>query len=64
LDKESNTIGLTIISGVTKDDSLMSDEIFGPLLPVLRVETMEQAIELARQSEIPLALYTSRYRCC
>lgn len=56
LDKEANRIGLTIVKGVTKDDSLMSDEIFGPLLPVLRVDTMEQAIALVRQSEIPLAL--------
>ena len=59
LDREANTIGLTIVSGVTKDDSLMTDEIFGPLLPVLRVDTMEQAIDLVRQSEIPLALYIS-----
>ena len=64
LDREGNKIGLTIVSGVTKDDALMNDEIFGPLLPVLRVDTMEQAIELVRQSEIPLALYISGSRCC
>lgn len=56
LDREGSKIGLTIVKGVEPGDALMSDEIFGPLLPVLRVDDMEQAIGLIRQSEIPLAL--------
>jgi aldehyde dehydrogenase (NAD+) len=57
LDKSELKIGITIVQGVTKDDSLMSDEIFGPLLPVLRVGTVDEAISLIRQSETPLAMY-------
>jgi acyl-CoA reductase-like NAD-dependent aldehyde dehydrogenase len=58
LDREGSKIGVTIVSGVEPGDSLMGDEIFGPLLPVLRVDGIEHAIGLIRQSEIPLALYT------
>ena len=61
LDREASSIGLTIVKDVDKDDSLMSDEIFGPLLPVLRVDTLDQAVDLIRQSEIPLALYSLRF---
>ena len=41
---------------VDREDVLMGDEIFGPLLPVLRVGDTEEAIALIRQSETPLAL--------
>jgi len=57
LDRENSKIGLTIIKDVGLEDMLMSDEIFGPLLPILRVDTMDQAVDLIRQGEIPLALY-------
>jgi len=56
-DRNRSKIGMTIIQGVESDDALMSDEIFGPLLPVLRVDTLDQAIKLIKQTEIPLALY-------
>ena len=56
LDREGSSIGLTIVKDVNKDDALMSDEIFGPLLPVLRVNTLDQAVDLIRETEIPLAL--------
>jgi aldehyde dehydrogenase (NAD+) len=58
-DKEQSKIGITIVKGVDGDDSLMGDEIFGPLLPVLRVDTLEEAITLIKRTEIPLALYLS-----
>jgi len=63
LDKDELKIGITIVQGVTKDDSLMSDEIFGPLLPVLRVDNLNQAISLIRQSETPLAMYPHLLIC-
>lgn len=36
---------------------LMQEEIFGPILPVVVYDNAEQAIELIRQGEHPLALY-------
>jgi aldehyde dehydrogenase (NAD+) len=40
-----------------RTDPLMQEEIFGPLLPVVRVDNLEQALDLVRQGEKPLALY-------
>ena len=50
---------MTIVRDVDSDDALMGDEIFGPLLPVLRVNDLDEAITLIRQTETPLALYGS-----
>lgn len=61
LDREASTIGLTIVKDVDKDDRLMNDEIFGPLLPILRVDTLDQAVDLIKQNENPLALYSLRF---
>ena len=57
LDRQNSEIGITIIKGVQSDDSLMSDEIFGPLLPIIRVDMLDEAIKLIKKTEIPLALY-------
>ena len=56
VDKDELRVGLTIVRDVDREDALMGDEIFGPLLPVLRVNDMEEAITLIRQTETPLAL--------
>lgn len=55
--REELRVGLTIVRDVDRDDALMGDEIFGPLLPVLRVNDLEAAITLIRETETPLALY-------
>jgi acyl-CoA reductase-like NAD-dependent aldehyde dehydrogenase len=57
LDRETLRMGITIVNDVKREDSLMGDEIFGPLLPVLRVDTLDEGIKIIRQAETPLALY-------
>jgi aldehyde dehydrogenase (NAD+) len=47
----------TIIDGVTAEDPLMQEEIFGPLLPVLTYDTLEEAIAFVGDRPKPLALY-------
>ncbi|MGB3645380.1 MAG: NAD-dependent succinate-semialdehyde dehydrogenase [Mesorhizobium sp.] len=47
----------TVISGATTDMMFMKDEIFGPLAPVFRFETEEEAVELANSTEFGLASY-------
>ncbi len=32
-------------------------EIFGPILPIVRVENLSEAVEFIRQRECPLAVY-------
>ncbi|AKD05892.1 aldehyde dehydrogenase [Pontibacter korlensis] len=50
-------IAPTILDQVTWQHSVMQEEIFGPILPVLTVGSLEEAIHMVRQHEKPLALY-------
>lgn len=50
-------IAPTVMDGVTADDAVMQEEIFGPLLPVLTVSNVEEAYNFIREREKPLALY-------
>ena len=47
----------TVLSGVTQAMLVASEETFGPLAPVIRFETEEQAIAMANDSEFGLAAY-------
>ncbi|AEI44628.1 CoA-acylating methylmalonate-semialdehyde dehydrogenase [Paenibacillus mucilaginosus] len=44
-------VGPTIFDGVDSDMKIWQDEIFAPVLSIVRVETLEEAIELANRSE-------------
>jgi aldehyde dehydrogenase (NAD+) len=50
-------IAPTILKDVREDDAVMREEIFGPILPVLSVPSIESAIELVNRHAKPLALY-------
>jgi len=50
-------IAPTLIRVEGFDDPLMAEELFGPLLPVLEVDDLEQAIGLINGRPKPLALY-------
>lgn len=50
-------IPLTLLTNVNPDMTLMQEEIFGPLLPVVSYQSLEQAIEYVNQGDRPLALY-------
>jgi aldehyde dehydrogenase (NAD+) len=56
-DAGTRYIAPTILSGVTPEMPIMSEEIFGPILPVLTFRNLEEAIALVRRGEKPLALY-------
>ena len=47
----------TVISGATTQMKFMKEEIFGPVAPVFRFETEEEAVELANDTEFGLACY-------
>ena len=55
--QETLQIAPTILKDVTEDDSVMQEEIFGPLLPILTYDDIEEAIEFVQKREHPLALY-------
>jgi len=50
-------IAPTVLSGVKPDHAVMSDEIFGPVLPVIAVDSLDEAIAFVRARPKPLALY-------
>jgi acyl-CoA reductase-like NAD-dependent aldehyde dehydrogenase len=47
-------IAPVVLTGVTHDMRIMNEEIFGPVLPVMRVESEEQALMLANDSQFGL----------
>ena len=56
-DGERLQIEPTVLDGVTWDDAVMQEEIFGPVLPVLTFEKTEDIFSLLRGRPKPLALY-------
>jgi aldehyde dehydrogenase (NAD+) len=56
-DRDDLYIAPTILSGVDMDHPIMEDEIFGPILPVIRYPSLSEAIEIVHQRPKPLALY-------
>jgi aldehyde dehydrogenase (NAD+) len=56
-DLESRYLAPTILRNVPTDAPVMADEIFGPILPVIRVTDMDHAIEFVNARPRPLALY-------
>ncbi|KAI3706383.1 hypothetical protein L6452_24080 [Arctium lappa] len=57
LDEESLFIWPTILVDPPLDAAIMMEEIFGPLLPVITLERIEDSIEFIRARPKPLALY-------
>ena len=57
LNKELLKIEPTVMVGVTPEDALMQQEIFGPILPILEYEYTQDVIEYIDANEKPLALY-------
>lgn len=53
----------TVLTDVTMDMAAAQDEIFGPVLPILKIKNYEQAVEMANSSSYGLAcyLYTKDY---
>lgn len=50
-------IGPTVILGAPEETLLLSEEIFGPVLPVLPYRDLDEAVAFVRRRDRPLALY-------
>jgi aldehyde dehydrogenase (NAD+) len=55
--RDDRYIAPTLIDGVTWDDPVMQEEIFGPILPILTYDDLEDAIAQVNAHPKPLALY-------
>lgn len=47
----------TLLDNVAVDSAVMREEIFGPVLPMIEIDNLDQAIEFVNDREKPLALY-------
>lgn len=47
----------TILTGITIEDAVMSQEIFGPVLPIITWKNIDDAIEITRSYGHPLSCY-------
>lgn len=47
----------TLCDKITWEDSLMQDEIFGPILPILTYQDIDEVIDTLKTKDKPLALY-------
>jgi len=56
-DRVERYLAPTIVAGVKPDAKLMEDEIFGPILPVIEVDDIDEAIRFVNDRDKPLALY-------
>lgn len=55
--REENYLAPTIMKDVELSDKVMEDEIFGPILPLIPYDDLNQAIRLILQYPKPLAFY-------
>lgn len=55
--RETLQIAPIIMTGVTGDDAVMGEEIFGPLCPIVKVRDLAEAEAFIKAHEKPLALY-------
>lgn len=56
-DPDTLCIQPTILDGVTPEDAVMQQEIFGPVLPVIPYDTLDEAVAFINSRPHPLALY-------
>ena len=61
IDLESRKIPTQLIYHVNDDMLVMQDEIFGPLLPIVTYQTIEEVLDYIKSKPRPLALYVMSF---
>ena len=56
-DAQTLQIEPTVMDGVTAEDAVMGEEIFGPIMPLITYKTIEEAEAFIKARPKPLALY-------
>jgi aldehyde dehydrogenase (NAD+) len=57
VDHDARYVAPTLLTGVDRDDPVMQEEIFGPILPIVPVASVDEATAFVRAGDHPLALY-------
>ncbi len=56
-DKETLKIEPTVLDGVSLDDAVMQEEIFGPVLPIITYRDESEVMKFVSENDAPLAFY-------
>ncbi|KAG2065876.1 aldehyde dehydrogenase [Suillus decipiens] len=56
-DAARKRLELTIVKDVAEGDSLLEEEIFGPILPIVPVDSLDEAVNFVNARSHPLVLY-------
>jgi aldehyde dehydrogenase (NAD+) len=54
---EGRLLEPTVMDRVTWDDKVMSDEIFGPIMPILTFKSIDEVLKIVNSKDKPLAFY-------
>jgi aldehyde dehydrogenase (NAD+) len=57
IDADDKYIAPTVLTGVAADSPVMREEIFGPVLPIVRANNLDDAIVAIRKGDKPLSAY-------
>jgi aldehyde dehydrogenase (NAD+) len=57
VDRGTRYVAPTVVDGARLESPLLAEEIFGPILPIVHVADLDEAIRVVRSREKPLALY-------
>ena len=57
IEKEHRFIPITILKNVSLNNSILKEEIFGPILPIIEYDDINNIISFIQKSDKPLALY-------
>lgn len=53
----------TVLVDVQETEPVMQEELFGPILPLVTVRSLDEAIDFINRREKPLALYAYSNSC-
>ncbi|MDO9395677.1 MAG: aldehyde dehydrogenase family protein [Herbiconiux sp.] len=56
-DRRTRYFAPTVLADVDRESAVMAEEIFGPILPIVHVTGLDDALAFIRAGEKPLALY-------
>ncbi|MBN9612802.1 MAG: aldehyde dehydrogenase family protein, partial [Actinobacteria bacterium] len=56
-DAQTRYLEPTVLAGVSRDSAVMRDEIFGPILPLVEAEDLDDALTFVSGRDKPLAAY-------
>jgi aldehyde dehydrogenase (NAD+) len=57
LNEKERYFGPTLMADIKQDDRVMQEEIFGPILPIMAYQTIDEVIAFVNSGEKPLAAY-------